>query len=214
MENSEIHQLVRVPEEKRDTHWENLFFHSLSKSSLDLLSEEPQTGPDGWPYLLTQVSENSAEPASKIIQWLSNKGIGLVVNPMKEYPDYVFTYGMIWHFKETGYFYHVAADRPTGTVEIQMNENYHYGEPSAEYLPSYVRQILREFFRDQGLFAVKILMLSQDGKNFDLSISLESLGNPPNSEHQGIAEAVSWFLPPHYSLLLVSEKDLPSFFDL
>ena len=74
-----------------------------------------------------------------------------------------------------------------------------------------MRKILRDFFRDQGLLAVKILMMSQDGKNFDLAISLESLGNPPEKEHQGIAEAISWFLPPHYSLLIVSEKGLPSY---
>ncbi|MEK6773193.1 MAG: hypothetical protein AABY64_04580 [Bdellovibrionota bacterium] len=214
MQDPQIHQLIAVPEEKRDTQWENLFFHSLTQSSLDILSEAPQTGPDGLPYLLTQISEKATEPTSKIIQWLSDKGIGLVVNPTKEYPDYVFTYGMIWHFKESGYFYHVAEDRKAGTVEIQVNEKYQYGEPSLEYLPLYVRKILREFFRDQGLFAVKVLMLSQDGKNFDLAISLECLGNPPESEHQGIAEVISWFLPPHYSLLLVSEKDLPKFFEL
>ncbi len=214
MEDLQIHELVNTPEEKRDTHWENLFFHKLSQSPLNLLSEEPQTGPDGWPYLLTQISEKATEPASKIITWLADKGIGLVVNPMKEYPDYVFTYGMIWHFKETGYFYHVADQRKTGTVEIQVDNKHHYGEPTKEYLPDYVRKILREFFRDQGLFAIKILMLSPDGKNFDLAVSLESLGNPPSHEHQGIAEAISWFLPPHYSLLLISERDLPKFIEL
>ncbi len=209
-----LQELVNIPEEKRDHHWENHFFHSLSQSSLEILSEEPQIGPDGWPYLMAQTSSSAKEPAAKIIHWLSNKGIGLAVNPTKEYPDYVFTYGMIWSFKESGYFYRTAEERKTGTVEVQINDKYSFGEPSAEYLPGYVRQILREFFRDQGLHAIKILMLSEDGKNFDLAISLESLNNPPESEHQGIAEAVSWFLPPHYSLMLISEKGLPSFYNL
>jgi len=214
VQNTQIHQLIQVPEAQRDTHWENQFFHTLSQSPLDLISEQPQQGPDGWPYLLTQVSEKATEPASKIIHWLAAKGVGLVVNPMKEYPDYVFTYGMIWNFKETGWFYRTADSRITGAVEVQVDSKYQHGEPSPEFLPDYVRKVLREFFRDQGLFALKILMLSEDGKNFDLAISLESLGNPPQAEHQGIAEAISWFLPPHYSLLLISDKNLPTFFDL
>jgi hypothetical protein len=54
-----------------------------------------------------------------------------------------------------------------------------------------VRNILKEFFRDQGVFAPKILVMSSDRVNYDLVFSLESLGNPPVKEHQGIAEAIS-----------------------
>jgi len=90
----------------------------------------------------------------------------------------------------------------------------HAGPPSPQYLPQYVRNILKEFFRDQGVLMPKILVMSADRKHYDLAISLESLGNPPEKEHQGIAEALSWFLPPHYSIVLVSEKGLPSFVEL
>ena len=139
----------------------------------------------------------------------------MVVNPQnKTYPDYVFNYGMVWHFKETGLFVRRQADVPAGTVEITPGQGLHAGPPTPEYLPNYVRAILKEFFRDQGLLAVKILVMSQDRKHYDLAISLESLGNPPMKEHQGIAEAISWFLPGHYSLVLVSEKGLPPFTDL
>ena len=81
-------------------------------------------------------------------------------------------------------------------------------------MPKYVRRILKDFFMDQGLLNVKVLMISTDNKFFDFAISLESLGNPPQAEHEGIAEAISWFLPPHYSILLISEKNLPAFLDL
>jgi hypothetical protein len=60
----------------------------------------------------------------------------------------------------------------------------------------------------------RILVMSTDRKHYDLAFSLESLGNPPTKEHQGIAEAITWFLPPHYSVVLVSEKDLPEFIAL
>lgn len=213
--NSEINQLVAIPEESRDQSWENQFFQKLTAGNVALLTADPQQGPDGWPYLLVKTDVAAAEPVQKLLHWCATKGVGLVVNPMKDYPDFVFTYGMIWHFRQTGYFYQSQVDVKTGVVEISKSDQFISGTPSEEYLPSYVRQILREFFRDQGLLKPRILMVSEDkGQHFDLCFSLESLGNPPEKEHQGILEALSWFLPPHYSLMLISEKNLPAFADL
>jgi hypothetical protein len=209
-----INELIQIPDENRDMQWENDFFMELSQSKLMILSQDPQTGPDGWPYLLTETSSAAAEPAQKILQWLATRGMGLVINPQKEYPDYVFSYGMIWHFKETGLFYRAKADVSTGSFELSSGAKLHAGPPSPEYLPQYVRNIMKEFFRDQGLLNVKILVMSADRVHYDLAFSLESLGNPPVKEHQGIAEAISWFLPPHYSVVLVSEKGLPEFISL
>jgi len=206
--------LVKVPDEKRDHQWETDFFMAISRGDLKLLVEAPQQGPDGWPYLLAETSDGAAEPAQKIIQWLSSKGVGLVVNPNKEYPDYVFSYGMLWHFRETGLFYKTAENAPVGTVQINEGQSLHAGPPTPQYLPEYVRQILKEFFRDQAVLRPRILVMSTDRKHYDLAFSLESLGNPPQKEHAGIAEAIGWFLPPHYSIVLVSEKGLPEFVEL
>ena len=38
------------------------------------------------------------------IEWLSDKGVGMVVNPTKGVPDYVFTYGMLWNYRERAQF--------------------------------------------------------------------------------------------------------------
>lgn len=207
-------ELVQIPDEKRDPQWETDFFMSITSGNLKLLHEAPQTGPDGWPYMLAATSEDATEPANKIMQWAATKGIGIAVNPHKDYPDYVFTYGMLWHFKETGLFYRTADEVPVGTLEMSEGQKLHAGPPAPHYLPQYVRNILKEFFRDQGILQPRILVMSTDRKNYDLAISLESLKNPPTKEHQGIAEAISWFLPPHYSLVLVSEKGLPPFVEL
>lgn len=206
--------LVNITDEKRDHQWEIDFFMALSNGNIKLIHEAPQKGPDGWPYMLAEISEDSNEPAQKLIQWAASKGVGLVINPLKSYPDYVFTYGMLWSFRETGLFYQNADSQVSGTLEINKGEQLHAGPPSPQYLPQYVRNILKEFFRDQGVVMPKILVMSADRKHYDLAISLESLGNPPEKEHQGIAEAISWFLPPHYSIVLVSEKGLPSFVEL
>jgi hypothetical protein len=212
--NKRLIALTETPDADRTPEWENRFFQALTTASVELLTPDPQQGPDGWPYILVKTSATAAEPAQKIIQWSSVKGIGLVVNPQKDYPDYVFSYGMLWSFKETGFFFKPTEPPPEGAVEFDASTIQHAGTPTPQYLPDYVRKILREFFRDQGVLAPKILLISQDRVNYELAISLESLGNPPPQEHAGVAEAIGWFLPPHYSLILVSEAGLPEFSSL
>lgn len=208
-ETISLPELLNTPEDQRDPAWETKFFHSLSVSNLDLFTQEPQTGPDGWPYLLTKTEATSTEPFQRVLHWLSDKGIGLVINPQKEFPDYVFTYGMLWHFKETGLFYRDQKAMGEGVFEFQVKDIKSAGDPSEEYLPSYVRKIVRDFLQQQGILIPKILAFTLDGTNYELAFSLESLGNPDQSEHQGILEAIAWFLPPHYQIALISEKELP-----
>lgn len=210
-----------VEDEARDQAWEEKFFKLFSSSKLKIIAADPQQGPDGWPYLMTELSlENptpseSVDSAQKILHWLSTRGIGLVVNPQRTpYPDFIFSYGMIWSFRETGYFNKYPTLNETTELLIENPHKAHYGEPSLEFLPLYVRKVLKDFFLDQSVFHPKVLMISADGKNFDLCFSLESLGSPKPEEHQGILEALSWFLPPHYSLALISEKNLPAFLGL
>lgn len=209
-----LEKYLSIPDAQRDHDWENHFFDELLKSKITLIDEGPQVGPDKWPYLMVETGEKSDEPVLNVLRWLYDKGIGLVVNPRKEYPDYVFPWGMIWNWKETGLFRLNQVSVVQGTVEINPQNGLIAGAPHPQYLPDYVQKILKQFFMDQGLLQVKILVMSQDQKNYDLAFSLESLGNPPEHERSGIAEAISWFLPTHYSVLLISEKGLPPFIAL
>ena len=207
----DLQKLIQTPDDQRDMQWEAQFLTALTNSQLEVISENPQTGPDGWPYLLVKTNPSGDQSAQKILEWLSKRGIGLAVNPDKELPDYILPFGMIWSFRETGLFFQNQDETAASTVELSKQTIKHAGTPHPKYLPDYVRSILREFLRDQAVLAPKILVFSLDGKNYELAFSLESLGNPPASEHAGIAEALGWFLPPHYSIVLVSEKDLPEF---
>ncbi len=209
-----LNNILQTPYNDRDQKWENSFFHGLVSAKLKVLSPDPQIGPDQWPYLMVATGEEGTESASQIIRWLSDRGIGLVVNPQKDYPDFVFTFGMLWHFTKTGLFYRELLHEPEKVADYSNQKIANAGDASEEFLPANIRKILRDFLRDQSVLAAKILVVSLDNKHFDLCFSLESLGNPPESEHAGIAEAISWFLPPHYSIVLVSEKGLPNFFNL
>lgn len=204
----------------RDFSWDEKFFKLLSVSRLGLISKDPQQGPDHWPYIFcsTAVDQKAlqVDSSQKVLRWLSEKGIGLVVNPdRKPYPDFVFSYGMIWYFRETGFFMNPPQKQASSAgLAANSESKWFTGAPTEQYLPTYVRFILKNFFADQLKPAVKIMMLSADQKNYDLAFSIESLGNPPESEHAQVAEAIAWFLPPHYTVALVSEAGFPAFAQL
>lgn len=207
-------KLVATQEAQRDSQWENQFFKAFSEARVNIASETPIVGPDNWPYLLVETDPEATEPVQNILHWLSTRGLGLVVNSQKEYPDFIFTYGMLWNFRETGYFVQPASAVANGAVQFDSSTIQQAGAPHPKYLPDYVRSILRQFFLDQGVMQPKILVMSQDRVHYDLTFSLESLGNPKAQEYEGLAEAISWFLPPHYSIVLASEKGLPDFINL
>ena len=200
--------LLLVPDDQRDEAWESQFFEQMPKAQFSFLSESPIEGPDGMPYLAVEVVDSDGEPAEKILDWLGEKGVGLAINPNKEQPDYVFSYGMIWNFLLNGEFLtEVEENKPKEeSFELEPGQEMSAGTPSDTYLPKHVRGVFREFLAQQGVHQPKIIMLSQDNENFDLCFSLESLGNPPQEEWNGALQAFSWFFPMHYSFAILSEE--------
>jgi hypothetical protein len=178
------------------------------------MHELPQTGPDGWPYLLVRSSPTASEPARQMLGWLSEKGIGLAINTHKNIPDYVFTYGMIWNFRERAQFVTAAAHRSSGTAVFENDQEVKFGRPIASFFPPYVARVLIDFFKNLGVEHAKVLLMGSETDGYDLCFSLESLGSPPNEEHEGILKTLAWFFPTHYSLVLISEKNLPRFIEV
>ncbi len=197
----------------RDADWEQTFLHLFPMINVTIARPDPQTGPDNWPYLFVEVTDSSEEPVLRVIEWLSERGIGLAINPQKAIPDFVLTYGMLCNYRMSGYL--ITDQSDFGPKEIQAENNQIFvAEPNEHYLPSYLREIIRNFFKDQKISKPRLTLISQDQKLYDLAFSLESLGSPPEHEHTGICEALSWFLPAHYGIVLVSEKRISGFVDL
>ncbi|MGE3682863.1 MAG: hypothetical protein AB7G93_14150 [Bdellovibrionales bacterium] len=206
--------LIQQPESLRDDTWEARFLAEIIKTNVQVEQEEPREGRDGWPYLFVR-TDAGQEPFVKVVQWLATRGIGLVVNAHKMMPDYIFTYGMIWNFVQTGRFRTPGATLPPGEVVFEPGQDVLMGDASEAYLPVYVRSVLRQFLNSQGFIHPKILVASSgDYKNVDLIVSQESLNDLRPSSHSVFAEALSWFLPPHYSIVLASERNLPKVYDL
>ena len=222
-----ITDLMDVEAEKRDQVWERAFLKALPTMPVSVLSPEPKEGPDHWPYLMVSsdgmVGKEPDDTVRNVTEWLANKGIGMCVNPMKDDPDYVLSYGMIWNYRERGEFMTEAPPSEAGRIDLTPGQKLWTGAPSETYLPLYVRGIIKQFLADQGVFSPKVLLVNfkanestseKDAEalsGFDLCFSIESFKSPPQHEHANIAEALSWFLPAHYSVTMVSEKSLPGF---
>ena len=206
-----MNELLATALDDRDEAWEIQFFKLLPEVHFTFLSDSPIEGPDGMPYLAVEISEDG-EPASKVLDWLGEKGVGLAVNPKKETPDYVFSYGMIWNYLLNGEFLTASESdsekRGGQEFEVTPGQEMMAGTPSEAYFPPHVRKVFKEFLGQQGVHQPRVVMLSQDSKNYDLCFSLESLGNPPQEEWQGVLEAFSWFFPLHYSFSIISEDSI------
>ncbi|MFK8137930.1 MAG: hypothetical protein AB8E15_06200 [Bdellovibrionales bacterium] len=214
MADDRLFQLLDLPEDERTPEWEIEFFKWIVSAQVDLVYPDPKPGPDTWPYMLLEVKPDGKESFLNILSWSVERGIGLVINPMKDLPDYVFPFGMLWFFKETGGFLSDNLNyRPT-ELRIEEGKQYYTGNPNEQYLPLYVRDILKEFFQQQGVLAPKLMMLSEDQEVWDLVFSQESLGNPPSHELAGVAEAIAWFLPQHYAVAILSESAMSGFHKL
>lgn len=210
-----ITELLKQSESLRDEAWEQQFLSQLPSLRFQVLSDQVQQGPDGWPYLFTNIEQEGDEGVlfSELQAWLLKQGVGLAINPQRSPPDYVLPYGQLWLYQTTGKF--VTDVKPVlqggETLVIEDGQKIVAGAPTEEYFPSYARQVLKEFLSQQGVSRPQVLVLSTDSQNYDLCFSAESFGNPPTEEHVGILEALSWFFPANYSLALMSEKGLPQF---
>ncbi len=209
----EFENLVNQPEARRDEVWESDFLKAVVETKVELVKNQPERGPDGWPYMLVRSSAVASEPFVQLVQWVAPRGIGIALNTHKMLPDYIFTYGMLWNYVETGRFLADVASRPAGQVQLAENEKMIFGAPSEKYLPPYVRAVLREFLLAQGFSRPRVMVMSSaDYLHVDLVFSLPSLNNIKESEHRTLAEAIGWFLPMHYSLIFGPETN--AFVDL
>lgn len=210
----DLNWLLQQPEKSRDKAWEESVLKGLLEAKVQIASSEPQVGPDGWPYLVVKTGPEGTEPFLRVVQWLSGRGIGLVVNAHKMLPDYIFTYGMLWNFVETGQF--IAPDKVTaasGDVSYDSKDRIIAGAPTDQYLPPYVRSVLKDFLGQQGFQQPRVLVITHapDYKITDFVFSVESLNGLEPKDQKVMAEALAWFLPLHYSLVFAHEKDLPPF---
>lgn len=208
----EFDVLMQQPEARRDDGWEKLFLEQIVQAKVEIVEDTAKPGPDGWPYLLIKTGSEAREPFLNVLEWAAQRGIGLALNTHKMLPDYIFTYGMLWNYAMNRQFVTQGSTPKAGNVVIAENEEMIVGEPSEQYLPAFVRQVLRDFLQAQGMKEPKVTVLStKDYKVVDLLFSAESLNDLKPKDFRAMSEAISWFLPLHYNIIIGSEQNLRGF---
>ncbi|MGZ3723572.1 MAG: hypothetical protein ACXVA9_11605, partial [Bdellovibrionales bacterium] len=120
--------LIQQPEFKRGNAWEEEFLAQFAGMKVQIDGEEAKNGPDGWPYLFARTGPAGTEPVPQVVQWLAARGIGLVINAHKMLPDYIFPYGMLWNYVETGRFLQPETEKPrTREAVYKEGRNHNMG---------------------------------------------------------------------------------------
>jgi len=204
-----ISKLLSTPTNKRDEAWTQEFLKALIGTTVKMLSPDPRQGPEGFPYMMVSTDEGK-EPFLNVVKWCSEKGIGIVLNPQKPHPDFLFTYGNLWNYISRGEFFSASPSKvDSKSFQLKDGQALFAGKPTEAFWPVYARGIFKEFLLQQGFMNVRFLLLSEKAEGpMDMVFSLESLGNPPETEWPGILEGFSWFFPSHYPLALLSEKSI------
>ncbi len=206
----DLNENLKVNSGLRDDAWEKDFLRAFVNSTLYLTDENVQIGPDGWPYLF--ITEDgtqkhvSKDTAINLIQWAYEHGVGLVLNGSKERPDYIFHFGLIWNFIHNKFF---IKDQ---IVQTPPNAPIYVAEVSEDILPQHAIHFIKDYIKSAGIEEPRGALISRDKLNYEFALSLESLGNPPKQEHEGIARGIGWFLPNHMPVVLVYEEKLQKLF--
>lgn len=199
-----LHELTLTKLGSRNQEWEQLFLDAFAKGQVFVTSEDVQIGPDGWPYLFVNTDlENGSgvkDSAINVIQWAYQHGVGLVVNPQKEKPDYVFNFGMLWGYAHRGQFVSFFDDNYSDDEQVYL------AKVTDDIIPKHAQHIIKEYIASAGVESPRAALITRNKVNYELAFAIESLNNPPSSEHQGIAKGISWFMPTDMPIVLLYEK--------
>jgi len=214
-------ELFAVPREQRDEKWIKTFFANVADASF--CCENPQViqGPDGFPYVRLTMPEAGKSFTCYVIrhmipQFLLEKGFGIAINPDKEQPDWIFSYGDLVNFHIHGAFdakgfdFNPAEAKPGEEENIAVGTKITTGNPSEKIIPIPSRAVLRAFFEAHGVSPKIMLMSRGDGLDLVIPATPDSFSDPDH--YQYFCAALRWFLPGYYGMIATKESD--EFFDL
>ena len=192
--------LFKVPYEERDDEWKQEYFPNIADACLEAGVPQVIEGPDGYPYFHLKTPEIDTTFQGFSIKQLTEdflfqEGVGLALNPSKEVPDWVFSYGDIVNYKAAGEFYSEPGkwqqfDPAVKTVSIN---------PPAEVLPPEARTVLRRYLQDYKINTPKIALIKDREEHLQLMFEIPAGLFRHEDVRDDVGHSLSWFLPKHYT---------------
>lgn len=211
-------ELFKVKGELRDEVWRDAFLANVADASFVCSDPQVISGPDGFPYFVLNTPEPNKPFQCYVINnmihdFLLEQGLGVVINPEKGNPDWVFSYGDIVNFHLRNEFYTQSNnwDMQKADEVLESEEKVLVGQPSEYIIPEHTRRILRLFFESLQIKGAKIALLNRPkGEEFSQQLVFNLTPNKFKDREQfnGIMGYVSWFLPKHYSYASMDESTL------
>ncbi len=216
-------QLLTVEQNLRDQNWNQNFLSTVQTASFSAIDAQSMKGPDGFPYFGLRIPEAGKPFTSYCIRnmkedFLLDNGYGVTINPTDNAADWVFSYGDIVNLHLNGVFYSqiepVAVERE---ITLKKNEEILVAQPSESYLPVKARAIIKKYLQFYGVKEPKTMLIARkaNGKMIQelaFNIFKEEVAHPENLD--SFMRQLSWFLPRHYILVLVSKNsDLVNHFE-
>lgn len=206
--------LFDVSLEQRNEDWQKEFLANVDDASFACGDPQVISGPDGFPYFVLNIPEKNKEfqcyVLKKIIPaFIFEHGFGVVFNPSKGQPDWVFTHGELVNYYLRGEFYTKSDNWYVQNQEvIQESEKLLVGQPSEYIIPPSVRDILRKYLAQYTKKEVKLVLTNRPhGEEFlqQIIFNLEPQDFESEEHFRGVMQNIAWFLPRHYTYASTSE---------
>lgn len=190
-----LEQLFAVPREERADTWREAFFATVPDASLAAADPQVFTGPDGYPYFLLRMPDPGPFETfcvTHVLDTCLRAGAGIVVSAGAPEPEWVFTYGDLWSFKETGQFVVSWGESVTLTEPHRVL----VGAPAETVLPAYARPVLRNALRTQGAVDPEVFLVRAPGLDPEQSFAFRPLPDP---------RGLLWFVPRHFGVTVAQD---------
>ncbi len=216
-----LNELFKIPHEQRDEVWKEKFLENVADASFICGSPQLIKGPDGFPYFQLNIPEPGKPFQCYVIKHMVNdflleRGFGVVINPLKEQPDWVFSYGDIvnYHIKKAFYTKPEAWDLPKEEV-LKEKEEVLVGQPSESIIPVQTRKVIREFLESLGIHDTKLLLMNRrkpEGHLQELVFNLTPDKFDKKEHFEAVMQGIAWFLPRQYTYVSMDTSDLEEHF--
>lgn len=202
-----ISELLTTPISDRNEAWQKNFLSEVRTASFACGDPQISTGPDGFPYFVLKSPEPMQPFTSFCISNLKDNfvldhGYGIVINPVGNGADWVFSYGDILNLQLNDEFFTVADHSLLQRSETTAaDEEVLVGQPSESYLPLITRDIMRSFMEYIGVNQPQVLLLVQKKgeqavQQLVFNIFPEDFASDEDLNFR--MQQLSWFLPRHY----------------
>lgn len=199
-----VNALVKIPREQRDQTWIEQFFAALPEASLATTEAQVFRGPDGMQYFDLHLPEQGkpfeAHCVAALAEHCTNNGFGLVLNPASNPPDWVFSYGDLWHLRTHG---KLAMRKVEGAVGSEGDQVL-VGSPSEQLLPPWARNVLKSFLEYLKIESPGVLLIvSQKATPAECLVFNVHAEDFPAGQFEHVQRLLAWFIPPHLNIAYV-----------